>query len=122
VDGDGGFTYLARLGDALRLAGFLTHPVEIEQRLLTHPAVTGAQVVGVPSRGGGEVAVAFVTIGGRVGEVELMEHCRQGLANYKVPVRVVPVEAFPTVEGANGVKVRKTDLRDQATILARRGS
>jgi fatty-acyl-CoA synthase len=117
VDGDGGFTYLARLGDALRLAGFLTDPAEIEQHLLTHPAVTGAQVVGVPLSGQGEVAVGFVTVGRRVDESELLDHCRRGLANYKVPTRVVIVNAFPTVQGANGVKVLKNDLREQATTI-----
>jgi fatty-acyl-CoA synthase len=117
VDGDGGFTYLARLGDALRLAGFLTDPAEIEQHLLTHPAVIGAQVVGVPFRGQGEAAVGFVTTDGGVGEAELLEHCRRGLANYKVPKRIVVVDAFPTVEGANGVKVLKTDLRHRASKI-----
>jgi fatty-acyl-CoA synthase len=55
-----------------------------------------------------------------VGEAELLEHCRRELANYKVPTRVVIVDAFPTVEGANGVKVLKTDLREQASRLTAR--
>jgi acyl-CoA synthetase (AMP-forming)/AMP-acid ligase II len=114
VDANGDFEYVARLGDALRLAGFLTDPAEIEQRLLAHETVTGAQVVGAPSTKGGEVAVAFVTTTGMVTEVELVAHCRQGLANYKVPARVIIVDAFPTVAGANGVKVQKTVLRQQA--------
>jgi fatty-acyl-CoA synthase len=117
IDGDGGFTYLARLGDALRLAGFLTDPLEIEQYLLTHPGVTGAQVVGVPATERGEVAVAFVTVSGHVEEAELVAHCRRGLANYKVPTRILIVGAFPTVEGANGVKIRKTELREQAAVV-----
>ncbi len=117
---DGSFVYLARLGDALRLAGFLTDPVEIEQRLLTHPAVRGAQVVGAPKPAGGEVAVAFVVADRAVGEAELLDHCRQGLANYKVPARVVLVDAFPTVDGANGVKIRKTELREWAGRLSDR--
>jgi fatty-acyl-CoA synthase len=114
---DGGFVYLARTGDALRLAGFLTDPAEIEQHLMTHPAVTGAQVVGVPAEGRGEVAVAFVTTSQLAAEADLLDHCRASLANYKVPVRVVTVDAFPTVEGANGVKIRKTELRERARQL-----
>ena len=117
AEADGGFVYLARTGDALRLAGFLTDPAEIEQQLLTYPAVTGAQVVGVPEAGRGEVAVAFVTASQPVAEADLINHCRAGLANYKVPVRVVTLDAFPTVEGANGVKIRKTELREQARQL-----
>ena len=112
---DGGFLYVARQGDALRLAGFLTDPAEIERWLLSHPAVTGAQVVGVQIAGVGEVAVAFVTAVGGVTEEALVNHCRRGLANFKVPDRVVVVERFPTVDGANGVKIRKAELRQQAS-------
>jgi fatty-acyl-CoA synthase len=114
---DGGFVYLARLGDTLRLAGFLTDPVEIEQRLLGHPRVRGAQVVGARKPAGGDAAVAFVIRDGDVEEAELVAHCRAGLANYKVPARVVFVEAFPTVDGANGVKILKPALRQQAAAL-----
>jgi acyl-CoA synthetase (AMP-forming)/AMP-acid ligase II len=116
VDGAGCFVYLARLGDTLRLAGFLTDPAEIEQHLLDHPAVTGAQVVATPKPGGGDVAVAFVVADG-VDAAVLLEHCRRGLANYKVPSQILIVNAFPTIDGANGVKVRKTELRAQAAAL-----
>jgi len=113
------FRYIARLGDALRLSGFLTDPVEIERRLLLHPSVMAAQVVGVTGAGGGDVAVAFVVTAGEAApsEDELVAHCGAGLANYKVPRRVVVVEAFPTVEGPNGVKIRKTELRERAGRL-----
>jgi fatty-acyl-CoA synthase len=115
-DPDGrSFVYLARLGDALRLAGFLTDPVEIERRLLLHPQVHAAQVVGVAGPGGGDVAVAFVVAGDDAPtESELIAHCAAALANYKVPRRVVLVASFPTVDGANGVKIRKGELRDMA--------
>jgi acyl-CoA synthetase (AMP-forming)/AMP-acid ligase II len=122
VEPDGSFVYVARLGDALRLAGFLTDPAEIEHCLLGHPSVTGAQVVGVPGSGGGQVAVAFVTVrpgssGASAHEPGLVGHCRARLANYKVPTRVVVVDEFPTVAGANGIKVRKTELRARAVAL-----
>jgi fatty-acyl-CoA synthase len=112
-----GFVYVARSGDALRLSGFLTDPAEIEQRLLRHPSVSGAQVVGATSPRGSERAIAFVTTTGPVSEADLVDHCRAGLANYKVPARVVVVDEFPTVAGANGVKIRKTELRERAAAL-----
>lgn len=116
--GEGGaFTYLARLGDALRLAGFLTDPSEIEQHLLAHPDVRGAQVVGTAKPGGGDVAVAFVLASKDIDEAALLAHCRNGLANYKVPARIVLLDEFPVVDGANGVKIRKAELRDRATSL-----
>jgi fatty-acyl-CoA synthase len=117
----GGFVYLARMGDALRLAGFLTDPAEIEQHLRSHPAVTGAQVVGVSTPAGREVSVAFVTGAADLDEALLVAHCRDGLANYKVPARIEMVDEFPTVDGANGVKVRKATLRDRASALVAGG-
>ncbi|MCU1502457.1 MAG: 4-coumarate--CoA ligase [Ilumatobacteraceae bacterium] len=132
LTGDGGFEYLARLGDSLRLRGFLVDPAEIERRLELHPAIDVAQVVGVERPGVGQVAVAFVRLAGgyrsgsgfaggvgvegvvAVGVEELRAHCAAGIANFKVPAHVVIVDAFPTVDGPNGVKIRKRELRDRA--------
>ena len=114
---DGGFEYLARLGDSLRLRGFLVDPAEIEQRLERHPAVELAQVVGVDRPGSGQVAVAFVRLASPTTEDELREHCAAGIAGFKVPERVVEVDEFPTVDGPNGTKIRKVELRDRAAAL-----
>ena len=45
----GGFEYLTRMGDVLRLGGFLVSPAEIEAEVQAHPAVVGVQVVSAPS-------------------------------------------------------------------------
>lgn len=118
LDGPG-FVYLSRLGDTLRLRGFLTDPAEIEEFLGTHPAVQLAQVVGVSRPGEGDVAVAFVQLrdGRSVTPEELREHCRGRLANYKVPAEVVLVDRFPTVTGPNGEKIQKNRLREDAATL-----
>lgn len=122
---DGGFEFLARLGDSLRLRGFLVDPAEIEQRLERHPAVELAQVVGAddPRPGRGQVAVAFVRLvaGADVDEDELREHCAAGIADLKVPARIVVVDEFPAVDGPNGRKIRKTELRDRAAGLVADG-
>ena len=120
---DEGFVYLARYGDALRLGGFLTHPAEIEEHLLTHPAVEGAQVVGVATEAG-DVPVAFVTL--RPGaaapdEAALRDHCKGALAAYKVPKRLLVVEDFPVTTGANGVKIQRNRLREMAAEHLREG-
>lgn len=127
VGADGSFTYQARLGDSLRLRGFLVDPSEIEHHLARHPAVDVAQVVGAEVRGRGQVAVAFVRLhatasGGDGGpapvdEDELRRHCADGLAGYKVPARIEVVDAFPVTDGPNGVKVRKVELRERAAAL-----
>jgi fatty-acyl-CoA synthase len=115
VNDDGSFVYLSRMGDVLRLAGFLVNPLEIESHLQAHPSVEGSQVVAV-ARPEGQRAVAFVVLADGAGfdEGALIEHCRRGLANYKVPERVFPVDAFPTTPSANGPKIQRAQLRAMA--------
>jgi fatty-acyl-CoA synthase len=64
-------------------------------------------------------AVAFVTAraGLAVPEQDVIAHVAARLAKYKVPVRVIAVDAFPTTASANGTKVQKTKLRDMAESL-----
>ncbi len=113
-----GFTYLARMGDSLRLRGYLVNPSEIENELMQHPAISGAQVVGVKVPGQGDVAVAYVTLQAQdPGEAPLQAHCKARLANYKVPHRVVVIDDFPIVNGPNGGKIQKRVLREWARDL-----
>lgn len=115
LNGDGGFTFLNRAGDALRLGGFLVNPQEIETHMLSHPAVTGCQVVGA-EEGARTRAVAFVTLDAAhpADEADLIEHCTGRLARFKVPARVLAVEAFPVTQSANGVKIQRGKLRERA--------
>ena len=101
--------------DGLRLKGYLVDPGEIESHLMQHGAVAGAQVVGVTLPGEGDVAVAFVRPGPKKSsEPELIAHCRSGIANYKVPRRILFVDEFPQVHGPNGSKITKNKLREMA--------
>lgn len=115
---DGRFIYQNRIGDVLRLAGFLVSPVEIEGFLKEHADVADAQVVGVEIAGAPR-AVAFVipsarSDAGAFDEAALLAHCRQRMANYKVPARILAIEAFPVTQSANGNKIQKNRLRDLA--------
>ena len=110
-----GFVYQARMKDGLRLKGYLVDPGEIESHLMQHGGVAGAQVVGVKLPGEGDVAVAFVRPGpAQSTEPELIAHCRSGIANYKVPRRILFVDEFPQVHGPNGSKITKNKLREMA--------
>ena len=113
--GEGGFVFLARLGDALRLSGFLVSPAEIEDVLQSHPGVAGAQVVGVATPDGTR-AFAFVipAAGAAFDEQALIAHCAGRIARFKVPVRVRPIDAFPVTPGANATKIQKAKLRELA--------
>lgn len=114
---EGGFEYLSRMGDVLRLGGFLTAPAEIEARLLAHPSVKDVQVVGA-NVGGRNRAVAFVIPAGPgYDEAAVIAHCAAGLAGYKVPARAVPLDAFPVTQSANGAKIQKAKLREMAGEL-----
>ncbi|CAE6792266.1 3-[(3aS,4S,7aS)-7a-methyl-1, 5-dioxo-octahydro-1H-inden-4-yl]propanoyl:CoA ligase [Paraburkholderia nemoris] len=112
-----GFIYLARLNDGLRLSGYLVDPSEIEQFLTRHEGVVAAQVVAVRRPGVGDVAVAFVrATDADLSEADLLAYCKAGIANYKVPKRIVFVDEFPEKPGPNGVKILKTKLREMAAV------
>lgn len=112
---DGRFTFLTRMGDVLRLAGFLVSPLEIETHLQGHATVEAAQVVAL-TRAEGVRAVAFVVLrpGASFDQDALLAHCRAGLANYKVPLAVFAVEDFPRTPSANGAKIQRNRLREMA--------
>ncbi len=82
---------------------------------MTAPGVAGAPVVAV-DRASGARPVAFVLTepGHAIDEQTVIDHCRERLARYKVPVRVIPLDTFPITDGPNGVKIRLTELRDMA--------
>ena len=112
---DGRFCYVTRMGDVLRLGGFLVSPQEIEAVLEGHPAVGGAQVVGA-TLGTEPVAVAFVLASGGEApdEQAVRDFCKARLAGYKVPRRVFVVAEFPTTASANGTKIQRAKLRELA--------
>jgi fatty-acyl-CoA synthase len=114
-----GFTFGTRMGDALRLGGFLVNPEEIEAFLAAQPGVAAAQVVAAP--GGRAVAFILAAPGARPEEAVLLAACRRELARFKQPARIVTLEAFPVTEGPNGVKVQRARLRQMAAELTAGG-
>ena len=118
LDGHGGFTFLSRMGDVLRLSGFLVNPLEIETHIQRVPGIDGCQAVAV-ARPDGVRAVAFVTLqgGATLDEAAVVAHCRQGLASYKVPLRVFAIDDFPRTPSPNGLKIQRNRLRERAEAL-----
>lgn len=114
-NGDGGFTHLSRIGDTIRVGGFLVNPLEIEECAMQVPGLAACQVVEVEAAQSTR-PVAFVV--GQPGyvhdEARLIAHCKSRLAVFKVPIRFWELAEFPTTTGPNGTKVRKTELRQQA--------
>jgi fatty-acyl-CoA synthase len=118
LDEHGGFTFLARMGDVLRLSGFLVNPMEIETHIQQVPGVEACQTIAV-ARPEGVRAVAFVILkhGAVLDETAIVAHCRRGLANYKVPARVFAVPDFPKTPSPNGFKIQRARLREMAEEL-----
>lgn len=112
---DGLIRFEARMGDVMRLGGFLTSPVEIESLLVKHETVAIAQVVSVQSPQGNR-AVGFVVPADPSGidEDELRQFCRKNLAGYKVPIRIIAIEEMPTTPSPNGFKIQRSRLRVMA--------
>lgn len=111
IDEDGYCRIVGRIKDMVIRGGENIYPREIEEFLLTHPAVQDVQVVGVPDQRFGEELAAWVILraGTIVSEEDLRDHCRGRIAHFKVPRYVRLVEAFPmTVTG----KVQKYLIRD----------
>ena len=115
LDPWGGFVFETRMGDVLRLGGFLVSPAEVEAELQGDPSVDGAQAVSVADAAGTK-AVAFVTLrpGAVFDEAALIARCKAALAGFKVPARIFRLDAFPRTTGPNGTKVQRRALREMA--------
>jgi len=110
---DGSFVYLARMGDTLRLGGYLVDPAEIEHALAALPGVRNAQVVGIAIDGQPRAA-AFVIADPGIAADALLAPLRASLAPFKVPARLWLVDEFPTAASANGFKIQRAKLRQMA--------
>ena len=94
---EGYYACLGRNSDMLKAGGIWVSPAEVESRLLEHPGVRQAAVVGVADADGLDKPVGVVVVGeGAVTEEELVAWCREGLAHFKAPRQVVFVEDLPT--------------------------
>lgn len=104
-----------RLKDVIISGGENVSSIEIESRLYKHAAVANAAVVAKPDPKWGEVPCAFVELkpNTAVTEAELIAFCRESLAGFKTPKRVVFGELPKTSTG----KIQKFILREQARSL-----
>src|SRR5215470_12135286 len=90
LEGDGSFVFETRMGDVLRLGGYVIAPAEIEDYVRRFPGIAACEAVGAVGEGG-LTAVAFVTLnpGAALDEAALHQFCAAGLARFKVPARCV---------------------------------
>jgi acyl-CoA synthetase (AMP-forming)/AMP-acid ligase II len=110
---DDGYLYIVdRLKDMIVSGGENIASSEIERVLYEHEAVLEAAVVGRPDARWGEVPVAYVVLTATATTTpeDLIEHCRQQLARFKIPKAVEFIDALP--RNPSG-KVLKRELRDR---------
>jgi long-chain acyl-CoA synthetase len=97
LDKDGYLTIVDRIKDIIIRGGYNIYPRDIEDVLLTHPAVSMAAVVGAPDDRLGEEVVAFVSLvdGAGVTPDELIAFAKERLSSHKYPRQVRIVDAVP---------------------------
>ena len=115
-DGDGFYRICGRVKDLFVSGGENVYPAEVEAALREHPGISDAAVVGVADRRWGEVGVAFVQLrqGAAVTEQEVIAYCRERVAGFKVPRRVVVMDELPLLTSG------KVDKRHLATVASAR--
>lgn len=113
MDADGYFYIMERKKDMIISEGYNVYPNEIDEVVLAHPDVAEAGTVGVPDSLRGEKVVLFVVLkeGRRLSQDELLAYCRDRLAKYKLPKKVIFKSELPKT--AVGKVLRRT-LREEA--------
>ena len=113
IDAEGNLFFHDRLKDMIKSGGMNVSSQEVERVVHEHPAVARAAVVGMPDPYWSEAVTAFVVVqpGRELEPDELIAHCRERLAVFKVPKAVHLVEELPVDPQG---KILKRRLRDGA--------
>jgi malonyl-CoA/methylmalonyl-CoA synthetase len=111
IDDDGYVSIVGRSKDMVITGGLNVYPKEVEMFLDGLTGITESAVIGIPHPDFGEAAIAIVVTEGDVAlsETDVIGASKRHLANYKVPKRVVFVDALPRNSMA---KVQKKSLRE----------
>jgi 2-aminobenzoate-CoA ligase len=119
-DAEGYFWYLARSDDMIVSSGYNIGAPEVENALLSHPAVAECAVIGVPCPERGQKVKAFLVCvpdaeGSDALADELQAHAKAQIAPYKYPREIAFVDALPKT--ATG-KLRRSELRSSTNSHA----
>ncbi|MDP3937572.1 MAG: acyl-CoA synthetase [Deltaproteobacteria bacterium] len=114
-DEDGYLWFQGRADDVIKVSGYRVSPFEVENILLSHPAVLEAAAVASPDPVRGNVLKAFVLLkegeaGSEALAEELRKHCREQAAPFKTPRLIEFVTALPKTQSG---KIKRKDLRLQ---------
>ena len=111
INAEGYINIVDRAKDVIISGGENISSIEVEDVLYQHPAVLEAAVIGVPSERWGETPLALIVPreGAAPTVEEIVLHCREHMAHFKVPRRIEFVETLPRT--ATG-KLKKFELRE----------
>ncbi|HTQ34417.1 MAG TPA: AMP-binding protein [Stellaceae bacterium] len=120
IDLDGRVRFHGRLKEMIKTGGINVAPLEVEQMLLQHPDIVQAYVVGVPDAAKGEIVAAAVERrdGSAADVAAILAFCRERLASYKVPARLVLRAADDLPRTPTG-KIHKPSLARELASLDR---
>jgi benzoate-CoA ligase family protein len=114
-DGDGRYVYEGRVDDMMKVGGLWVSPIELENRLMEHPAISEAAVVAVEVDHVSRIKAAVILAAGHEGGAdlvaELQDWCRATLLRYQYPHLVEFVDDFPRT--ATG-KIQRFRLRSSS--------
>ena len=112
-DENGYLWFMGRIDDIIKSCGYRVGPGEIEDIIITHPAVCECSVIGIPDTLRGQSIKAYIILSegyseSRELEKEIREYCNSRLADYKWIRKISFVKSFQkTISG----KIMKTELR-----------
>jgi fatty-acyl-CoA synthase len=117
IDQDGYLNIVDRKKDMIKTGGENVSSREVEEVIYTHSGIYEAAVIGLPHPRWIEAVTAIVVLrdGAKVTEGDLIMHCRDKLAPYKLPKQVIFLEGLP--RNASG-KILKRELRNRLTHAA----
>jgi long-chain acyl-CoA synthetase len=112
MDADGILYITDRKKDMIIMSGWKVYPTEVENVIVQHPAVADVAVFGIPDERRGEMPVAAVVLkpDAALTDEEFDAFCRKHLAGYKVPRKLLIVDALPRV---HGWKLLRRTLREK---------
>jgi len=118
IEADGRVRFRGRLKEMIKTGGVNVAPLEVEHVLMQHPEIVQAYVVGVPDAARGEAVAAAIELraGSTSDGAAVVAFCRERLASYKVPTRLVIRAAAEFPRTATG-KIHKPGLREELAAM-----
>jgi oxalate---CoA ligase len=110
---DGYLVLEGRIKEMIIRGGENIAPAEIEQVLMSHPAVRDAVCFGIPDDKYGELVGAAVTLVADAQQRELTDYCRERLAAFKVPARIDTLDEIPRTPTGKVQRRRVAEFVDQ---------